>query len=235
MRFRSSITLTGLSTISLWLLAGGCSGDSSPDSSTGQGAETAKDTPSGPNPLSVVFQTDEGQFEILLRPDLAPRSSANFCNLVHRGFYHGLEFVGANAVARGLGETPRTPSYQLPPEFSNELFFDRPGIVAWSARPRAAEDDPYIPHPTRFFISMKPQSEWNLSFVPFGTLTSGEDVLLKVQVGDWITSARIKGDPTWLMEQYAEEIDSWNQELDMINDGRRGDFLNIGSPPVSSN
>ena len=71
--------------------------------------------------------------------------------------------------------------------------------------------------------------------MPFGTLTSGEDVLLKVQVGDWITSARIKGDPTWLMEQYAEEIDSWNQELDMINDGRRGDFLNIGSPPVSSN
>lgn len=233
MSHRPSYVLRNSIAILIWLLLAGCSGE--PDADNVQEGDSTASSPAQPNPLSVIFETNKGTFEIRLRPDLAPVSSANFCNLVDRGFYHGLEISGANAVARSLGETPRTPSYQAAQEYSNELLFDRPGIVAWSNLPRASLDDPSNPHPTRFFMTIKPQPEWNLAYVPFGTLESGVDVLGTVQVGDWIRSVRIKGDPTWLMELYADEIESWNQALDTAGYPRAGTAGSARRTPVNSN
>ena len=178
--------------------------------------------------------TDKGEFEIMLHPDEMPRSAANFCNLVTRGFYHNKDFSAANSVARTIGETRRTPTYQLPQEFSPSLLFDKPGVVAWTSLPRSSEDEDYLPHPTRFFLTVGPQERWNFQYVPFGTIVSGLDTVQNIQVGDWIKSARVKGDPSPLFEQYAAEIAAWNEELARSGHLKPGESV---APvlPVSSN
>ena len=197
---------------------------------------TGSDTSPQPNPLSVVIETDRGMFEIRLRPDLAPLSVANFCNLVERGFYHGMEVSAANQVARTLGETGRIPGYSLVPEYSSTLFFDRPGVVAWSTLPRASEESAFIPHPTRFFITVQPQESWNLQYVPFGTIVDGGATVDSTDVGDWVRSARVKGDPTWLYEAYPIQLAQWNASLDAAGHWRAGEKDKVApSLPLNSN
>lgn len=190
----------------------------------------------GPAGLSAVFETSDGAFEIELRPDLAPLSVMNLCNLVQRGFYHGKEISGANTVARSLGEHPRIPDYRTPEEYSSTLYFDRPGVVAWSSMPRSSETDDFIPHPTRFFMTVASQEGWNLQYVPFGTIVSGENVVEGLEIGDWILSARIKGDPSPLYEAHSEELARWNAALDAAGHQRAGaDTPPSPGAPVSSN
>lgn len=179
--------------------------------------------PTGPEPLSAVVQCDTGTFVIRLRPDLAPLSVTNFCNLVDRGFYHGLEVANANAVGRSIGYTPVSPNYELPQEYSSELFFNRPGIVAWTFVDTPAATEKYTPHPTRFFLTIKPQEQWNLQYTPFGIIEEGQDVVDAMEKGTWIRSVRINGDPTWLNEQYAAQIAEWNQALDNAGHFRAGE------------
>ena len=223
------IATTLLGTLTLVLAMHGCD--------KGSGPANQDDVPkaAGPNPLSVIMRTDKGAFEIRLRPDLAPRSVTNFCNLVERGFYHGKEISAANTVARTMGETRRVPKYQLPQEFSPTLYFNTSGVVAWSNRPRGEFDD-FEPHPTRFFVTVAPQPDWNLKYTPFGTIEDGSDTLLNSKKGDWILSARVVGDPTWLYELHADELAKWNAELDATGHTRAGEEnRTIRDLPVNSN
>ena len=227
----SSRAIWILLTASLVTFAG-CdgSGTGNPGNSGSEGMQDQTES----SPLSVIMVTDKGRFEIELHPDETPRSVANFCNLVTQGFYHNKDFTAANTVARSLGETPRLPKYQIPQEFSAELLFDKPGVVAWTTLPRRTADDDYFPHPTRFFMTVAPQENWNFQFVPFGTVISGLDTVQNIMVGDWIKSARVKGDPTWLFERYAEDIAKWNSELErngLVGQKASGDL----KMPVSSN
>ncbi len=221
-----------ISAVLLMLGLAACN-DGSATSNEEPGANKA--TEPGPNPLSVVFETDRGTFEIRLRPDLAPLSVMNFCNLVQRGFYHGMEVSASNQVSRTLGETSRIPPYMVKPEYSSSLFFDRPGVVAWSNLPRASENDDYTPHPTRFFITVQPQERWNLQYVPFGTVESGGATVDLTATGDWVRSARVKGDPTWLYEAYPDQLATWNAALNAAGHKRAGE--NDTSPvlPINSN
>lgn len=202
------------------------------------GDETGEDkgTEAQPNPLSVVFGTDRGTFEIRLRPDLAPLSVTNFCNLVQRGFYHGMEVSAANQVSRTIGETGRTPKYELEPEYSTTLFFDRPGVIAWSTLPRSSESEEFTPHPTRFFITVLPQERWNFQYVPFGTVEGGGATVDETTVGDWVRSARVKGDPTWLYEAYSDQLAEWNAALDAAGHTRAGEkSMKAPGLPINSN
>lgn len=218
----------------LMIALAACNGGSgSGDGETAAGSDTS---PPQPTPLSVVIETDRGMFEIRLRPDLAPLSVANFCNLVQRGFYHGMEFSAANQVARTLGETGRVPGYSVVPEYSSTLFFDRPGVVAWSSLPRSSENSDFIPHPTRFFITVQPQERWNLQYVPFGTIVDGGATVDSTAVGDWVRSARVKGDPTWLYETYPTQLAQWNAALDAAGHWRAGEKDKVAPAlPLNSN
>lgn len=217
-----------LLTVSLLALVG-CDGGT-----TGDETVALDQADTGIGPLSVVMVTDKGEFEIMLHPEDTPRSAANFCNLITRGFYHNKDFTAANSVARTLGDTPRRPQYQIPQEFSPSLLFDKPGVVAWTSLPRASEDSDYYPHPTRFFLTVGSQDVWNFQYVPFGTIVSGIETVQNIKVGDWIKSARVKGDPTPLFEQYADEIEEWNRELIRAGHGKPGEN---SAPvlPISSN
>ena len=226
-------SIGGLKLLLLGLIMGIVSCDGGSSGGTGMGSSPGAQDPAA-GPLSVVMVTDKGAFEIELHAAQAPRSVANFCNLVQRGFYHNTDFTAANAVARTLGETPRKPDYQLPQEFSTELLFDKPGVVAWTSLPRSSEEDDFFPHPTRFFLTVAPQERWNFQYVPFGTVVSGLDVLQNASVGDWIKSARVKGDPTPLFERYADDLASWNAALARNKQDRPGGSSGI-QLPISSN
>ena len=229
MNRKARTAMAALCAGSLFPVTGGCGKGGDPE---GAGRADENQTPDA---LSVIMKTDKGEFEIQLRPDLAPLSVANFCNLVDRGFYHGKEISASNSVARTIGETGRIPDYQLPQEFSNTLYFDTSGIVAWTNRPRE-EFDPYESHPTRFFVTVAPQEQWNLQFTTFGTVVDGSDALRSSEVGDWIVSARVKGDAGWLYERYAEEMNGWNAALDAAGHTRAGSEIGTGiESPFSSN
>jgi peptidyl-prolyl cis-trans isomerase B (cyclophilin B) len=206
-----------------------------PASEQQAGSTTPSQEPGQPGPLSAVVQCDSGRFVIRLRPDLAPMSVANFCNLVERGFYHGHEVANANTVCRSIGQTPRSPDYRVPSEYSTTLVFNKPGVVAWTFASTPEETEQLVPHPTRFFITIKPQEVWNLQYIPFGEVEEGLDVVNLMKKGDWIRSVKIVGDSTWLKESYAAEIEQWNSSLDQAGHQRAGSQPSKPAIPISSN
>ena len=172
--------------------------------------------------LRARIETDKGAFTILLRPDLAPQSVANFCTLIESGYYHGKEVLNANNIARSFGSDRVAPSYELPREHSAELDFKSPGLIAWTFLNTLPGEANKQPHPTRFFITVAPQDPMHLEFVPFGTVQDGMDVLLATRKGDWIKSARIEGDPSALYATLAEERKRWIKALDELETSGAG-------------
>ncbi len=182
------------------------------------GGESGSQNAKTPSELKAVVSTDRGDFTILLRPDIAPVAVANFVNLVENGFYHGKEVANANPASFSVGNTKPTPNYTFPAEFSPELLFDRPGIVAWTLMDNPAMVENSIPHPTRFFVTRTAQSPWNLTYPAFGEIVDGFTVLNGTQKGDWIRSIRIAGDPAPALAPYASQIATWNAAIEAVAD-----------------
>ena len=179
---------------------------------------SSRETVAEPPPeLKAVISTQRGEFTVLLRSDLTPVAVANFVKLVQSGFYHGSEVANANPASFSVANTKyRTPNYTIVPNFTTELLFDRPGIIAWTLMddPKMVENS--IPHPTRFFVSKTEQSPWNLSYPSFGEVVDGIDVVSATQKGDWIKSIRIVGDPTAVLAPYADKIRTWDAALEKV-------------------
>jgi cyclophilin family peptidyl-prolyl cis-trans isomerase len=72
--------------------------------------------------LSAVLETSKGTIELELYPDKTPLTTANFVNLVQRGFYNGLTFhrVIPNFMVQGGdpdGSGMGGPGYKFEDEF----------------------------------------------------------------------------------------------------------------------
>lgn len=172
-------------------------------------------TESSSTELKAVVSTERGEFTILLRPDLTPVAVANFVNLAQSGFYHGSEVANANAASFSVANTKyKTPNYTIVPEFTTELLYDRPGIVAWTLMDDPKMVENFIPHPTRFFVTKSPQSPWNLTYPSFGEVVDGIGVVSATQKSDWIKSIRIVGDADAALAPHADKIAAWNEALE---------------------
>ena len=215
----------------------GCSERSKEES--GNQAKTVEKGLSEKHDLRAVIETERGTFTIWLRPDLAPQSTANFVNLAQRGFYHGREVVGSNMGSTSFGQGKATPLYKIQNEYSPDLVFDRPGIVAWTFLDTKAGTTNQIPHPTRFFVTKAANEEWTFQFCPFGEVIDGQDVVNRSQQGDWIKSVRIVGDWKPLMDQHAAMIEQWNVALRLAGEFAPGELdatLGGSTPPnINSN
>ena len=222
-------TIRGL--LACTLLLPFCSCSQQPESEQSTGAKEDAQASAEDQSLSAIVQCDTGTFVIRLRPDLSPLSVANFCNLVDRGFYHGKEVANSNSISRSIGYAPPAPTYRLPAEYSSEIFFDNPGIVAWTFEDTQEGTEQFVPHPTRFFITIAPQKRWNLQYAPFGTIEEGQDAVKLMQKGDWIRSVKIVGDPTWLLERYPDQIEEWDRSLDRAGHLRAGTKDTRGTLP----
>jgi cyclophilin family peptidyl-prolyl cis-trans isomerase len=142
-----------------------------------------------PNPV-VVLDTTKGTIKIEVLTDMAPKTGANFIDLVNRSFYNGLSFhryepgfVIQGGCPLGTGtsgfkdpETGRERRIEL--EVRPELKHNKAGIVAMarSNDPNSASSQFYITLANADFLDMK--------YAVFGRVIEGLDAALQLRSGD---------------------------------------------------
>ena len=136
------------------LLAPGCLGPAGTVPGAGDGA-TAEEAPALVEVPGVLIETDHGDITLLLYPDRAPRTVANFVRLVKAGFYDGLLFhrivdgfviQGGDPTGTGAGGSLE----KVPLETHPDLFFSA-GAVGMARMPHPDTAD------SQFFITETPQ------------------------------------------------------------------------------
>jgi len=163
-------------------------------------------------PLSVVFETSKGSIIIQLEAEKTPVTSANFANLVKRGFYNGQVFhrvidgfmmQGGDPTGTGRGG----PGYQFEDEIVPELKHSGPGVLSMANAGAGTNG-------SQFFITFAAQPHLNGKHTVFGKVIAGMEVVTQIRQGDKLVSAKIEGDTTALFEKEKNRITEWNKVLD---------------------
>ena len=130
----------------------------------------------------VVLETNQGNIEIRLMPDVAPKACENFTKLVEQGYYNGLIFhrvikgfmiQGGDPTGTGMGGKSAWGK-PFADEFNAKVKFDSPGILAM------ANSGPNT-NGSQFFITTADTSWLNMRHTIFGKVTSGYDVVEKIE------------------------------------------------------
>ncbi len=136
---------------------------------------------------SVTVHTSRGDFVIaLVDPKVAPQTVNNFVSLAQNHYYDGLTFhrVVPGFVVQGgdpLGTGTGGPDYKLPDE-SNPSQWPR-GTVGMASSAAGVSG-------SQFFITLGDAAflATNGVYNHFGQVTSGMEVVDKIQVGDTMSS-----------------------------------------------
>jgi len=139
---------------------------------------------------TATVHTSRGDFVIsFVDPKIAPQTVNNFVYLAQNHFYDGLTFhrVVPGFVVQGgdpLGNGTGGPAYKLPDE-SNPAKWPR-GTAGMASSAAGVSG-------SQFFITIgdAPFLETSGVYNHFGQVTSGMDVLDKIQVGDTMSSIDI--------------------------------------------
>jgi cyclophilin family peptidyl-prolyl cis-trans isomerase len=138
------------------------------------------------NPL-VVLSTTEGDIELELYPDKAPKTVANFLKLAEKGFYDGTLFhrVIPNFMIQGgdpfTKEQPDNraihgtggPGYKFADE-QNDVQLVRGVLAMANAGPNT--------NGSQFFIITAPATDWlQGKHTAFGKVVSGMEVVTKIE------------------------------------------------------
>ncbi|MGH9347221.1 MAG: peptidylprolyl isomerase [Vicinamibacterales bacterium] len=164
-------------------------------------AQAGKTSP-GAGPV-IVFETAKGTIEVETYPNEAPKTVAHILALVKRNFYNGLRVhrVAKNFVVQfgdpqtrdmtkkeTWGRGPGAGSGK--PIGAAEMHKNRPhklGAVAMAHAGNPAQADSQI------YITLRPTPELNRNYAVWGQVISGMDVVQKIEVGDIIKRASVKG------------------------------------------
>jgi peptidyl-prolyl cis-trans isomerase B (cyclophilin B) len=135
----------------------------------------------------VRIETTRGSFDLLLYPQKAPLTVANFLDLVKKGFYDGIYFhrVVPGFVIQGgdpRGDGWGGPDYAIPCEY-NDIFYDR-GVLGMA---HAGKDT----GGSQFFITHTPQPHLNGKHTAFGRVINGMSVVDQIDMYDQIRKAYI--------------------------------------------
>jgi peptidylprolyl isomerase len=154
-------------------------------------ANTAKQYDAAP-PMTIdtakkytaTITTPRGDIVIALRPDLAPQTVNSFVFLARDGYYDGLTWhrVIAGFMAQGgdpTGTGAGGPGYTVPGEFTDQVSFDRPGIVAM-ARPGNDVDG----NGSQFFITTAPAQYLDQQYTIFGEVIAGQEIVDGIPLRD---------------------------------------------------
>lgn len=144
------------------------------------------------NPVAVM-KTSQGNIEIELRPDIAPKAVENFITHSKNGYYNGLIFhriiqnfmiQGGDPTGTGRGgESIWGKPFE--DEFSPKAIFDKPGILAMANAGRNTNG-------SQFFITTVPTYWLNGRHTIFGYVIKGMDIVKKLENVE--TSGRYGGD-----------------------------------------
>lgn len=206
----------------------------------------------------TIIVTNKGNIRLDLFEDKAPKTVNNFIFLARNHFYDGVvfhrvlqDFMAQTGDPTGTGTGG--PGYQFEDEFTDDLKFDKRGVLAM------ANSGPNT-NGSQFFITFAP-TEWldGLHSI-FGEVVEGDDVLSNIQLIDPSQSAgsapptvvmltdtletaagkgiTLKGDPATTLEAYlTETLGSVPEigtefEIDGIKaiSGRVGETPAIGFP-----
>ena len=131
----------------------------------------------------ATIETPRGDILIQLRPDLAPETVNNFVFLAQEGFYDGLTWhrVLDGFMAQGgdpAGDGSGGPGYTIRDEFTSEVLFDQPGIVAM-ARPQMPDSAG-----SQFFITTAAAEFLNEQYTVFGEVLEGQDIVDDIPLRD---------------------------------------------------
>lgn len=131
----------------------------------------------------VKISTSKGEFTLELRPDLAPKTVANFLAKFNSGYcnnliWHRVEdwvVQGCDPAGNGTGGKS-----ELATETSAEPFVTGAIGVARKAFPKEFSND------SQFFITKKDSVFLNNEYTYFGKVISGMDVVDRLAIGDLI-------------------------------------------------
>jgi peptidylprolyl isomerase len=120
------------------------------------------------NPIAVM-QTTQGNIEIELRPDIAPKAVENFITHAKNGYYNGLifhriikDFMIQGGDPTGTGRGGKSIwNKPFEDEFKGGVVFDRPGILAMANAGRNTNG-------SQFFITSVPTYWLNGRHTIFG-------------------------------------------------------------------
>ena len=169
--------------------------------------ETAKPQPQGAAKPSagagpvVVVETEKGTFEFETYPNEAPKTVARILELVRKRFYNGQrvhrvvagfviqmgdpasrDMTKKDSWGRGGSGTPIGAA-----EFSKLRTHVR-GAVAMAHAGDAAKAD------SQFYVTLAPTPRLDGGYTVFGKVIDGMDVVQKIEVGDRIIRAAVKGE-----------------------------------------
>jgi len=134
------------------------------------------------SPVVVIFETNQGNIELTLFPDKAPKTVENFVGLVKKGYYNGLIFhrviksfmiQGGDPTGTGTGGASLWGG-DFADEISPDLVFDKPGILAMANRGPDTNG-------SQFFITTVPTPWLNGHHTIFGFVSNGYDTVSKIE------------------------------------------------------
>ncbi len=133
------------------------------------------------NPV-VTLDTSQGQIQITLKPDVAPKACENFIGLAKKGYYNNVIFhrvikgfmiQGGDPTGTGRGgDSIWNKTFE--DETSPQVKFDRPGLLAMANRGPSTNG-------SQFFITCAATPWLNGRHTIFGEVTKGMDVVQKIE------------------------------------------------------
>ncbi len=130
----------------------------------------------------VVLETNQGNIELKLMPDIAPKTCENFTKLAQKGYYNGLIFhrvikgfmiQGGDPTGTGMGGES-VWGKPFADEVTPVAKFDGPGILAMAnAGPNT--------NGSQFFITCAKTPWLNMRHTIFGEVVLGLDVVQKIE------------------------------------------------------
>jgi peptidylprolyl isomerase len=131
---------------------------------------------------TIVLETNLGNIELQLMPEVAPKASENFSKLVEKGYYNGVIFhrVIKNFMIQGGDPTGTGRGGEsiwgkpFEDECSPATTFDAPGILAMANAGPGTNG-------SQFFITTAKTPWLNMRHTIFGKVVSGYDVVQKIE------------------------------------------------------
>ena len=135
-----------------------------------------------PNQPIAIIETNQGNIEVALKPDIAPKATENFIKHAKDGYYNGVIFhrvipdfmiQGGDPTGTGRGGQSIWKA-TFEDEVSDKVKFDHPGILAMAnAGPNT--------NGSQFFITTAATPWLNKKHTIFGEVTKGYDVVQKIE------------------------------------------------------
>jgi peptidyl-prolyl cis-trans isomerase B (cyclophilin B) len=138
----------------------------------------------------VNLETSQGEIQLELYPEHAPKTVNNFIFLVKEEFYDGVTFhrVIDNFMIQGgdpTGTGRGGPGYRFEDELVNNPLQHASKVISMAnAGPNT--------NGSQFFITHTPQPHLDGKHTVFGKVIDGEKVVDRISQGDVIIKARVK-------------------------------------------